>query len=221
MVAENKNFEIEWIYAQYEEGMSVTAIAAELGKSEADKKQFYAELTENAGKLSDIILTSETALSLGSDIRGREIYTTKALKEREDRVLRYVESLLSRSTKQVKASSVKRCVSKQERRLSKQIGGRVTFSEAQNRAVQFLSEGPDIRVVIGRAGTGKTTIMEPVVRAYEKAGYRVLGTAFQGKTTENMERDIGIECHTIDFFNYRWKKCQNYEQLIAKNKVRG
>ena len=30
---EKKDFELDWIYAQYEEGISVAAIAKELGKS--------------------------------------------------------------------------------------------------------------------------------------------------------------------------------------------
>ncbi|MEN8237051.1 MAG: MobA/MobL family protein [Pseudomonadota bacterium] len=193
----------------------------EPGDSNEIERKFTAELEENASKLSDIVLTTDAASSLGSDVRGREIYTAKGLQEQEEKIVANVETLLARSTKQVQLTAVERCIAKQEKQLSKQSGNKIQLSQEQTAAVEFLTTGPDVRVMIGRTGTGKTTIMAPVVRAYENAGYRVLGTAFQGKTTENMQRDIGINSHTIDFFNYRWKKYRNYSELIAKKRIRG
>lgn len=48
---ENMDFETEWIYAQYENGESVTFIAAELGKSEA---YVYAKMRKKPDKYEDV-----------------------------------------------------------------------------------------------------------------------------------------------------------------------
>ncbi|MEN8237014.1 MAG: AAA family ATPase, partial [Pseudomonadota bacterium] len=193
----------------------------EPGKSAADKKQFAEALKENADKLSDVLLTSAEALALGSDVKGREIYTSQTLKQREDKALSSIGALLGRSTKRVHPALIDQYILQQEQRLSQQQGQNVTLSEEQVQAVRFLAEGPDVRVLIGRTGTGKTSIMQPVVRAYQAAGYRVTGLSFQGKTAENMERDIGMQCHTIDFFRYRWNQYQQYRQALVSGKLRG
>jgi len=48
---ENVDFETDWIYAQYENGESVTSIAAELAKSEA---YVYAKMRKKPDKYEDV-----------------------------------------------------------------------------------------------------------------------------------------------------------------------
>ncbi len=51
MVAENKNFEIEWVFAQYEDGFRVAAIAKELNKSES---YIYAHMKRRPKAYDDV-----------------------------------------------------------------------------------------------------------------------------------------------------------------------
>ena len=48
---QNKDFELDWIFAQYEDGMSVAAIAKELGKSES---YIYAHMKQRPKKYEDV-----------------------------------------------------------------------------------------------------------------------------------------------------------------------
>ena len=48
---QNKDFELDWIYAQYEEGVNVAAIAKELGKSEA---YIYAHMKKRPEEYEDV-----------------------------------------------------------------------------------------------------------------------------------------------------------------------
>jgi len=49
--SEKTDFELDWIYAQYEEGISVGTIAKELGKSEA---YVYAHMKRKPEKYEDV-----------------------------------------------------------------------------------------------------------------------------------------------------------------------
>ena len=48
---ENRDFELDWIYAQYEDGLSVAAIAKELGKSES---YIYAHMKRRPQAYDDV-----------------------------------------------------------------------------------------------------------------------------------------------------------------------
>ena len=49
--ASRTDFELEWVFAQYEDGLSVTSIAKELGKSES---YIYAHMKQRPEKYEDV-----------------------------------------------------------------------------------------------------------------------------------------------------------------------
>ncbi len=69
--------------------------------------------------------------------------------------------------------------------------------EAQRRAVEALGKDGSLGVVIGVAGTGKTTrVLPPLVAAWQTRGYEVWGTALAWRQA-NALQDAGIaETHT-------------------------
>jgi Ti-type conjugative transfer relaxase TraA len=80
----------------------------------------------------------------------------------------------------------------------------VTLSMQQIRALEHLvgtsSEsrlsinGPGaISALVGRAGTGKSTIMKTVSAIYEDNGYRIIGGAVSGVATDNLARSCAVE----------------------------
>src|SRR3546814_8706891 len=83
---------------------------------------------------------------------------------------------------------------------SSDLKNQFTFSEEQKTAIDYLLEPHALRVLTGKAGTGKTTILKPVVDAYKEAGYIPLGTAFQGKVAELLSHDLQIPAYTLDQF---------------------
>ena len=61
----------------------------------------------------------------------------------------------------------------------------------QRQAIQKLCrDGHQLQGLVGPAGTGKTFTLRVAARAWQAAGYRVLGAAVQGTAAENLER-----CH--------------------------
>src|SRR6056297_1268200 len=57
----NTDFETEWIYSQYENGESVTSIAAEIGRSEA---YVYSKMRKKPEKYEDVKLAREEARNI-------------------------------------------------------------------------------------------------------------------------------------------------------------
>ena len=51
----------------------------------------------------------------------------------------------------------------------------------------LLSSGNGYDLVIGQAGTGKTTLLGATRMAWEQAGFRVIGTAVAARTAADLE----------------------------------
>lgn len=64
----------------------------------------------------------------------------------------------------------------------------------EQRAAVLDAAGPGrLAVVEGAPGTGKTTLLSPVVDAWKAAGYRVVGTATAWRTANALRDDLAIE----------------------------
>lgn len=64
--------------------------------------------------------------------------------------------------------------------------------EQANGVRALLSSGNGYDVVIGQAGTGKTTLLGAARIGWEEAGFRVIGTAVAARTAADLETDTGI-----------------------------
>ena len=71
----------------------------------------------------------------------------------------------------------------------------------QAEAVWHATQHPGgVVLVVGRAGTGKTTTMDAVRAAFQQAGYRVRGLAPTGIAAQELARGAGIDAGTVDRF---------------------
>jgi conjugative relaxase-like TrwC/TraI family protein len=68
---------------------------------------------------------------------------------------------------------------------------------------RLTTQGHGVEVLVGRAGTGKTTALAALRVAYEAAGYQVLGLAPSARAAREIEHDAGIESQTIARFLHR------------------
>lgn len=76
------------------------------------------------------------------------------------------------------------------------LGRRLT--SGQRAAVEAVTtSGRSLDVVVGVAGSGKTTALDVVRAAYEVEGYRVLGTATSGQAARSLGIGAGVESRTI------------------------
>ncbi|MBB3933716.1 Ti-type conjugative transfer relaxase TraA [Kaistia hirudinis] len=80
------------------------------------------------------------------------------------------------------------------------------LSGEQNAAIEHLVGAERIAAVVGRAGAGKTTMMNAAREVWEAAGYRVVGGALAGKAAEGLEKEAGILSRTLASWELRWKE---------------
>jgi conjugative relaxase-like TrwC/TraI family protein len=90
-----------------------------------------------------------------------------------------------------------------------------TGQAAAARAVATSGRGLDL--VVGVAGSGKTTVLEAVRSAFETGGYTVLGAATSGQAARTLAEAAGIQSHTIA--SLRWRLAHGRITLDARTVV--
>ncbi|WP_415270916.1 Ti-type conjugative transfer relaxase TraA [Legionella pneumophila] len=91
-----------------------------------------------------------------------------------------------------------------------------TLSDEQLEAVRYITRGSQISVVIGRPGTGKSYLLNPIKEHYEQNNYRVIGAALSGKVAKSLQTDTGIASSTIASLTY---KLANQQLRLNSNHV--
>jgi Ti-type conjugative transfer relaxase TraA len=72
-----------------------------------------------------------------------------------------------------------------------------TLSAEQSRALAHVLADGGLRLIEGRAGTGKSYLLGVARECWEQAGYRVLGAALAGKAAQGLEEGSGIRGQTL------------------------
>lgn len=72
------------------------------------------------------------------------------------------------------------------------------LTEGQRHAVEAVTtSGRGLDLVVGVAGSGKTTALEVARAAFEADGYQVLGTAISGQAARALHNEAGVDSRTI------------------------
>ncbi|MBP9691705.1 MAG: AAA family ATPase [Alphaproteobacteria bacterium] len=154
------------------------------------------------------MLYLEDTVEVGKNLRNEAVFTTKQALELEEGVTASIEGIQASGGKEISHFIKESAVSRAERRNG------FSFSEEQRAAIDDLLQPGAIRVLTGKAGTGKTTVLRPVVEAYEEAGYIPVGTAFQGKVSELLAHDLEIPSYTLDQFRTYWSRYDALQETL-------
>lgn len=125
-------------------------------------------------------------------------YTTREILERERTMLEQVRQLHGVETVPLDDNRV-------QRRLDRAFPDAEGLSEddrlrnaEQRKAAEYLLTAPGkIHVVQGKAGTGKTFLLDVCRQAWEEAGYRVVGLSLAGVAARNLQEQAGIVSETL------------------------
>ena len=177
---------------------------------------FEGGINNIAAKFTERLLENTDMVAVvGENINREKIFTAASYRQQEEQLLNFGKTLSQRQRKAVSEKLVLKAINHREEELG------FALSEEQRGAISHLCSGPDICILNGKAGTGKTTLLKAVAEAYQEAGYEVLGTSFQGKVVDIMEQEIGISCRTLDSFIYAWNKHQTQKELVESGKLWG
>jgi len=141
-------------------------------------------------RIMERILSHKEVVLLGNNDRGQESYTTRAQYRLEARLHRDVEALMARR---------RHCFVKPDESLS----ARYNLSDEQHEALRHIIESPDISVVIGRPGTGKSYLLQPVREFFEAQQQQVIGAALSGKVAKALQTETSIPSSTIASLAWR------------------
>ena len=136
------------------------------------------------------MINHRDVISLGPNDAGIEAYTTRHQYIAEAKLLKAIELMQGRNGHVFHLNTAL-------------INHQYTLNEEQQLALNYITEGRDISVLIGRPGTGKSYLLKPIKEHYEAYGMRVIGAALSGKVAKSLQQDTGINSSTIASLTYR------------------
>ena len=69
--------------------------------------------------------------------------------------------------------------------------------------MRYLTSGPNLRLMTGDAGTGKSFTMAACREVWEAEGRKVIGCAVAGKAAKQLEEEAGIQSGTLKSLLFR------------------
>ncbi|MFM9851768.1 MAG: Ti-type conjugative transfer relaxase TraA [Sphingomonadaceae bacterium] len=154
------------------------------------------------------VQNADNIIALGKDGRGEDRFTSRDMIEVETRLERATGLMAERYHHHVSERDKERALASAESR-------GLSLSGEQRDAFYHATEGKDLGVVIGYAGTGKSAMLGVAREAWEGAGLSVRGAALSGIAAEGLEAGSAIPSHTIASLEHQWG--QGRELLTSRD----
>ena len=152
--------------------------------------------------------SSPDLVELGEDGRGEDRFTTREMIETEQRLHCAAELIAETERHGVRDADREASLARAEAR-------GLALSGEQADALTHVTDGRDLGIVVGYAGTGKSAMLGVAREAWEAAGYEVRGVALSGIAAENLESGSGIASRTIASLEHGWG--QGRDALTSRN----
>jgi conjugative relaxase-like TrwC/TraI family protein len=162
--------------------------------------RLFGRPTDDLGRVIEAVLAHPEVLPMlgvaGARVRH---YTLASVVAAEQAIAAAVaDGATRRSQSPLPQAAVARAVGKAQQRL----GHRLSRGQLEA-VVGICMAGRAVSVVVGVAGSGKTTALAAVADAYGSCGYRVLGTATSGQAARTLGREAAVaDSRTVS--SLRW-----------------
>jgi Ti-type conjugative transfer relaxase TraA len=159
-------------------------------------------------EVMDAMRNAPDLVELGMDARGDNRFTTRQMIEAERRLHRATELMAERESHEVNDRHRQAALAHAEQR-------GLVLSGEQTDTLAHVTDGRDLSIVVGYAGTGKSAMLGVARGAWKAAGYEVRGVALSGIAAENLESGSGIASRTIASMEHGWG--QGRDLLTARD----
>ena len=176
-----------------------------------DMAKFAHRHSDGVDQFSEVMGAMRNApdlVELGEDGRGEDRFTTREMIETEQRLHRAAELMAEQERHEVEDTDREAALARAEAR-------GLVLSEEQADALAHVTDGRDLGIVVGYAGTGKSAMLGVAREAWEAAGYEVRGVALSGIAAENLESGSGIASRTVASMEHGWE--QGRDALTARD----
>ncbi|MDY0747935.1 MobF family relaxase [Paucibacter sp. R3-3] len=136
-------------------------------------------------------------VALGRTEQLIEVFTSKATLEMEREVSLRIESGKANASHALSRRNINREFDELEADLRSKLGVPVALGQQREAALHIGSGTGDHAFVEGWAGTGKTTMLRAVAKAYKRSGFETLGCCQSAAAAQNLSRETGIKSRTI------------------------
>ncbi|SEA43579.1 MobF family relaxase [Acidovorax soli] len=126
-----------------------------------------------------------------------EVFTSKATLEMERAISDRVRDGKSSAKHSLDRKALDKQFDQLESELSGKLGVSVSLAQQRAAALHIGCETGNHAFVEGWAGTGKTTMLKAVAKAYKGAGFDTLGCCQSAAAAQNLSRETGIRSKTI------------------------
>ena len=168
----------------------------------------HSDSVEQFNAVTSAIRSAPDLVDLGQDNRGKDRFTTQAMIAAEQRLHRSAQLMADRKRHDVREADRTAAMVRAEQR-------GLILSGEQADALTKITTARDLGIVVGHAGTGKSTMLGVAREAWEAAGYRVRGAALSGIAADGLENGSGISSRTIASLEHGW--AQDRDRLTARD----
>lgn len=170
-----------------------TDIARELSKRIKDPMALRVAVDE--------VLSSDQLVRL--DDAKRPTFTTRDYQEAERSLLKWSQTLAGKNGQAVSSRIVNQAISDQNHDMRNAFGG--ALSDEQEGALRHITDREQLSLVVGLAGSGKSTMLKTAYDAWRRQGITVHGAALAGKAAEGLETASGIPSRTLASLETSWE----------------
>ena len=170
--------------------------------TQRDMARFAHRHSDGIDQFNEVIGAMRKApdlVELGKDIGSEDRFTTRSMIEAKRRLHQAAKLMAERERHYVNDKNREAAVARAEAR-------HLALSGEQAEALGHITNGRDLGIVVGHAGTGKSALLGVAREAWETAGYEVRGVALSGIAAENLESGSGISSRTVASLEHGWSQ---------------
>jgi conjugative relaxase-like TrwC/TraI family protein len=155
--------------------------------------RLYGQHPDELDRVVDHVIASPLVVPLIGIAGAREQpYTAAAVLANEQTIADTLDRLTARPGPTVDPHAVRRAIAAKQTQI-----GRALTTGQQAAIANICNARAAVKIVVGVAGSGKTTALDAASSALETAGYRVIGTATSGQAARTLGREANVMSRTV------------------------